>query len=102
MVGIIMVGTLGIVLIATIMVMPTTIRGIGVITMRGIVRGTIIIRTLIAITTTITITTIRCTTNHTMAEGRITMWATTMLTLRTKPIVCSTTAQDVMAARVRQ
>ena len=101
MVGIIMVGTLGIVLIATIMVMPTTIRGIGVITMRGIVRGTIIIRTLIAITTTTT-TTIRCTTNRTMAEGRTTMWATTMLTLRTKPIVCSTTAQDVMVARVRQ
>ena len=69
MVGIIMVGTLGIVLIATIMVMPTTIRGIGVITMHGIVRGTIIIRTLIAITTI----TIRCTTNRTMAEGRITM-----------------------------
>lgn len=98
MVGIIMVGTIGIVLIATIMVMPT-IRGIGVITMRGIVRGTITIRMLVI--TTIITTIIRCITNRTTAVGRTPTLATTIRTLRTKLIVCNTTAPDVMAARAQ-
>lgn len=99
MVGIIMVGIIGLVLIATIMVMPT-IRGIGVITMRGIVRGTITIRMLV-ITTIIITTIIRCIINRTMVAGRTTMWATTIRTLRTRLIVCNTTAPDVMAARAQ-
>ncbi|MDD6782869.1 MAG: hypothetical protein PUD89_08100 [Bacteroidales bacterium] len=68
--------------------------------MRGIVRGSITIRMLV-ITTIITTIIIRCTTSRTMVAGRTIMWATTIRTLRTKRIVCNTTAPDVMAARAQ-